>query len=131
MPIDFEFALVCDDARREDNGKLFLIGVYGTNMLVPSFPAALVVALAMGVSATESTELQTDLRVLLDEKEILSGSGQMRAQLPGRQIFPVKNLLIQVESAGTLHFQIRPKEGEWQTLCSMPITLQPKTDAST
>jgi hypothetical protein len=41
--------LVCDDIRTEDNGKPMLIGVYSGDILVPDFPANLVLALFIGI----------------------------------------------------------------------------------
>jgi len=36
-----EYIVVCDQARIEDNGKTLLIGVYGTAVVVDTFPAIL------------------------------------------------------------------------------------------
>lgn len=38
MPLTHEYTLLCDDVRREDNGKLLLIGMYTPNILVPMLP---------------------------------------------------------------------------------------------
>jgi hypothetical protein len=39
-PVKFASVIVCDDIRREDNGKALLIGAYAGDILVPQFPAA-------------------------------------------------------------------------------------------
>lgn len=36
-----EVALICDDIRKEDNGKLLFVGVYSDTMTVLEFPATL------------------------------------------------------------------------------------------
>ena len=40
-PLKITIALLCDDVRREFNGKELLIGVYGNRIILPSFPMAL------------------------------------------------------------------------------------------
>jgi hypothetical protein len=38
MPITARYILVCDDVRREDNGKMMVIGLYLPDMIVPQIP---------------------------------------------------------------------------------------------
>jgi hypothetical protein len=38
MPITAKYILVCDDFRREDNGKFIIIGLYTPDMTVPQIP---------------------------------------------------------------------------------------------
>jgi len=38
MAITEKYIIMCDDFRREDNGKLLLVGMYITDMTVPSLP---------------------------------------------------------------------------------------------
>jgi hypothetical protein len=41
MAITAKYILVCDDFRREDNGKFIIIGLYTPDMLVPQIPFAM------------------------------------------------------------------------------------------
>jgi hypothetical protein len=41
MAITARYAIVCDDVRREDNGKLLFLGVYTPDMAVPQIPFAM------------------------------------------------------------------------------------------
>jgi hypothetical protein len=41
VPVDIKSAIICDDIRREDNGKMLFIGVYVGEILVAEFPIAL------------------------------------------------------------------------------------------
>jgi hypothetical protein len=43
--------IVCDDIRREDNGKEIIIGVYSGSIVVPQFPATLLLSLWVGLEA--------------------------------------------------------------------------------
>lgn len=41
IPLDIREVIVCDDIRREDNGKAILIGVYYGHIVLRQFPATL------------------------------------------------------------------------------------------
>ncbi len=38
---EIAFGILCDGVRREDNGKLILLGVYGRNIMIQDFPGNL------------------------------------------------------------------------------------------
>jgi len=38
MPITAKYILICDDVRREDNGKIIIVGMYIQDMIVPQLP---------------------------------------------------------------------------------------------
>ena len=38
MPLNHKYTLVCDDVRREDNGKLIVVGMYTPGITLPKFP---------------------------------------------------------------------------------------------
>ena len=40
-PVKLDYAILCDDIRKEDNGKMMLIGIYSGDILVPTFPSKL------------------------------------------------------------------------------------------
>lgn len=67
-PIKFDSVIVCDDIRREDNGKALLIGVYAGDILVPRFPAAMQLSFYIigsarkGVAATMEFRIQHTLQ---------------------------------------------------------------------
>jgi hypothetical protein len=43
-PFDMRAVVVCDDIRREQNGKALIIGVYGGDIVLPDLPATLTLA---------------------------------------------------------------------------------------
>lgn len=56
-------ALICDEIRREDNGKAFLIGVYGGDIVPLSFPAVMSVCLYL---VGESNEEKFSVNVMIE-----------------------------------------------------------------
>jgi hypothetical protein len=131
MPTRIEFGIVCDDARREDSGKLIFIGVYANNIVVPSFPAVLVLCFVIGVHVDVTTETNAKIRVILNDKELYGGNGKMTASLPGRHLFPLKNVLVELEQSGMLRFEMSVEDGDWQTVCEMPVGTHPISASST
>jgi hypothetical protein len=121
------FGFICDDVRREDNGKLLFIGTYGSQILVPSFPATIVVALVASWEVTETVDVAASFQVLLKGNKIQGGSGRLRASGSGNHFFPLKNLLIEAQEAGDLDFQIRLGDGDWQSACVQPIAIKAST----
>jgi hypothetical protein len=54
--IDIDFAFICDEVRREDNGKLLIIGVYTNDIIVMNFPVNLLLAVVVGFNVDEPIE---------------------------------------------------------------------------
>ncbi len=55
--------LVCDDIRREVNGKLILIGIYSDSIIVGAFPAALKLRYYVEYLLNESTQTELHFRI--------------------------------------------------------------------
>lgn len=66
-------AIFCDEIRREDNGKLILLGVYLDDLLVPKFPALLPgLSIAVVLSGpSEERPKSIGVRVYRDEELLL------------------------------------------------------------
>ncbi len=115
-----EYTLVCDDTRREDNGKLILIGVYGANILVSSFPAALTLSLVSFIRSDSTFEAANAVRAVLDGETLTEGGGVFRIQ-PGRGISVIPTLPLTVPHAGEVIFEQKIGEDDWQTLVRVPV----------
>jgi hypothetical protein len=64
-------ATFCDDIRREEGNKLSYMGVYGGNLLVPSFPQVLPkLCIAIRMTTSPSPPGQLIFRLLKDEEII-------------------------------------------------------------
>lgn len=70
LPIDIKQVLVCDDVRREDNGKLLIIGMYIGDILLAKFPETLKVSFWLqGINRPEVVDREVEFKVTLDELE--------------------------------------------------------------
>ena len=56
--------LLCDDVRKEDNGKEFLIGVYSGNILLSELPTNLIVCLWLLAETRIAGDVEKEIRFL-------------------------------------------------------------------
>lgn len=126
--LSIKYAVICDDIRREDNGKQILIGVYSEDIIVSSFPAQLNLAMWLQCKAENSGEVNFDFRALRDgNDEIFKGSAKIQVPTADKLLsIAVTPLIVQIISPGTLTFQVRQHQGRWQTVKKMGVGASPK-----
>jgi hypothetical protein len=113
--------ILCDAQRREDNGKLFLIGVYAANILVQTFPTNLMVSCVAIVESLKAGEFDIEFETLLDNKVQGSGKGKLGTSEPGTSLLTIQNIVLNNLTPGTLKFRLREPNKSWQTILEMPI----------
>ena len=124
------FGVLCEDVRREDNGKLFFLGVFGESVLVSGFPASLTFANPVWFALDEPFDGFVWSQVLLDDTKIAGVKGVARIP-PGQPLMSIQPIPLQVPKEGVLSFQLKfSEESEWQTALSIPIRLSPSARAS-
>jgi hypothetical protein len=116
--IEFRTALVCDDVRREDNGKDIIIGVYSDTIVVASFPAPLQLAFWLQFSANDLTEnLPVSFRLIGDEDvKFAEMTGGMRTFRKGLGSIAVGPIPLALQVATKLRFQTKLPNEDWKTL---------------
>jgi hypothetical protein len=119
--IDIEFAFICDEVRREDSGKLLIIGVYTYDILVINFPVSLVLTVVVSFNIDAPIETDFELKVSHNGKVMGGGKGHFNLQkstIIGLPKIPLQN----ISGPGELKFEIRFGDGAWQTLRKTPIS---------
>ena len=118
-------ALVCDDVRREDNGKEILIGVYTGAIVVPKLPASLPLSLWLHLQTRGSGEMKLEFRVIGPAaKELAHGEamvGFAESDQPASLALPKLPLVLDAE--GMLEFQWRQNGADWSTLARKKVKL--------
>jgi hypothetical protein len=112
---DVEYAILCDDVRREDNGKLIFIGVYSHALTLQVFPATLSLQLVIGVMPKRKGNVSIEVRGLLDGALSVGMTGSI--SLGGTTIEPVAipPLPFAIPHAGKLKFEMREgASSEWK-----------------
>jgi hypothetical protein len=110
MPITARYVLVCDDVRREDNGKIIILGLYLPDMAVPQIPF-------ITPSLTFFCNLESDrpgnfsMRVRLRHEDTGRNIAEALAMLPVVDpmqpiVCPIKFGNVQINSAGLYSFSI-------------------------
>jgi hypothetical protein len=123
--VQFRYGVICDDVRREDNGKLLIIGVYSGYIIVQQLPATLLLSLVIAAEVDSSYEIPIELRVKFNKRVIRTGKGTIRMERAGLGLTMAKGLLLDdLKESGLLTFQARPSQGRWATLCT--AFLEPK-----
>lgn len=119
-----DYAIVCDQVRREENGKLFLIGVYGGNIVVPTVPAILPVCLALRLRANKAGMFPISVRVTLKANDIMSVSGEFGANDLNWSLVGTPPLLLNIGAEGDLVFQIRDMPtADWVSVMTLPVVV--------
>lgn len=121
MSIRVNYGVVCEDIRREDNGKLFLIGVYGKDIRARAMPATLVLSLYANVAADETFSGEIEFRCLVNG-EISSGSkGNLVITETGDSAIIFPAVPVVVPTASLLEFQLLMPNQGWITITTIPV----------
>src|SRR3546814_898006 len=121
-----EYALFCDDVRREETGKFIFIGVYTNGLVVPRYPVSIHLAFFIHATHERAGELPFEFRVMYLPGDLQIFSGEATATLtqtadgPGSLdlSFPFQ---FQAQRDGHLSLQLRQGEGRWDELSRLPV----------
>ena len=114
---------LCDDVRRENNGKLIAIGIYGNRIFVGNFPCVLNLMAFVNVSVDTAGEQRFKTRLLVDDEtrsEVEIASDTVWA---GSDWYPVPVGPIGFEKPSTIHLQWKSEGGKWKSFASVPIEI--------
>lgn len=72
-------AILCDEIRREDNGKLLLLGVYTGDLIVPTFPHPMLLTYVVFLNGGHVGDIDWTFEVMLGDTTFatLHAGGQM------------------------------------------------------
>lgn len=113
----FGAVIVCDEVRREENGKEILLGVYSGHIVVPTFPAKLRVAVWAEIFPDRFGKMavwfryragDASLPPIDGELEVLDLSGPISVALPTMEIA--------FQHATTLEIEASENNQVWQSL---------------
>jgi len=130
-PVKLDYAVLCDEIRKESNGKLFLIGVYTGDILVSDFPAQLALSALLHGFAYEKGEYLFEIRYRLafadSEKTVVQAKGKIQAQrsAPSEVSIPALRVPIEIVEPARLDLAYRLSGGRWKTILSKTIRLNP------
>lgn len=118
-----EVALICDDIRREDTGKLIAIGLYGADARFTSFPTDFNFKLLAGLRAETPQELRFQARAKAGRKQLSAGRGKLVFGETGYALMAIGPIICHFEQPTTLSVQLKLGDGRFRTVAQLPIVL--------
>lgn len=126
ITFDAQTVIVCDDIRREDNGKSILIGVYNASILVQQFPYALGIAFWLQGMPSDGGAGKIGVKISAGEAVFVNNVAPISfvtKELSSIAIGPIPCFFSQ---ASELKLEIRSRETEpWVTVKTIQIARQP------
>ena len=127
--IKIKFAFLCDDTRKEDNGKLIFIGAYNSSMIVQNFPAAHILCLVMNIHADEAVETSIGFRIFFNEHPIAEG-GSVINLMKGANFSVFPGVPLNFERPGLVAFQAKFGQADWEEIISIEVIPSQTSNAS-
>jgi hypothetical protein len=124
-----KYGVFCDDARREDNGKIFLIGIYGSSILFEKFPASIQISAALFCDISLDANAEISVRMMLDDEQLTLANGIVSAEKSSDGIVLLPKIPITLAKEGALKLQLKFADEEWATIIQRPVTVMPKKPA--
>ena len=122
MALQIHYGLVCDEVRREDNGKLILIGVYGTNIQLSEATAHLALTCVLLATASEAREIDIEFEALFNGAKVSGGGGGITVSREGDSIIGLPPILFSnLTPGGNVEFRIKQDGSDWKTVRSIPV----------
>lgn len=118
LPFKVVAAVLCDDIRQEQNSKHILIGVYNGGVVVPSFPAQLIICWWLQILPNEVGKFEIDVQLIKDNKDVLVKAG-IGIELIAKEWAAMALPKIPIQLHGEGHLQLQMKktsESDWETI---------------
>jgi len=124
--VEIKYVLVCDDVRREDNGKEILIGVYSSDIQTTVFPSNLALVFWMELVTKKPGRHRIDIRVIgPNNTHLVQGTGELQGlheEIIGS--LALGPLSMQIQSEGEIRLELREPRGEWLEVKRIPVRLR-------
>jgi hypothetical protein len=134
MAIKHKYTLICDEVRKEDNGKLMLIGLYQKVITLPQIPFVLPSLTFFQVLETDrpgSWTLKIRLQHLESGKNLIEGNGQMTFAQVGEGVNNLRFGNVTLVAPGSYNFvmEIDKQENDpiivpFEVVLNIPQTMQ-------
>lgn len=105
MTVSFSHAVLCDDIRREENGKFLIIGMYTGGFAPQRFPLIIQPAFAIWARADEVGIYNLDFQIFLEPNHHAEGGINVEVEIndPDEPLFvPIKGPPINIGGPGKL-----------------------------
>ena len=133
QPVEVDYAIVCEDIRKEHNNKMMLSGIYTGAILVAGFPAVLRLALWFHAKAKVpgQYDLQIKLQITSQSDKPVTSIGKMSITASENPLgneagFGVQGVLVNFKGPGTFTVYCRiGGTSAWKKMLEKAVSLLP------
>lgn len=119
--IDIVSLVVCDEIRKEDNGKAILIGVYSGDILVNELPIQIGISLWVHLNVSGPGEIPFEFRFVGIKSAVSELSGNANIKGAGAAIISTPPIPVLLESEGELKIEMKYGDSDWRLVRSLEI----------
>jgi hypothetical protein len=120
--LDIKWAILCDDVRIENNGKLIFIGIYQSVITVSEFPTQIMSRIVFGIDIKQPGEHIVELKIEFGQKEIAGGTIGLEADGTGPNMLPSPAIPLRLQEAGLMRIMAKLKgQRRWLTLLNIDV----------
>lgn len=125
--ITVDHVLICEDIRREDNGKQIVIGLFAGDIKVSRLPVDLRLAFLVRGKSSKKGPNNIELRLLdSNNSPIVEGQSELNVQKPNSLFsMSMPPVIVQIVPEGVMKFQMRQPGTRWKTVQETLIKLGP------
>lgn len=116
-------AFICDQVRFEQNGKLFVIGMYSGSVIFPGFPALAQFTLVCLLPSPEGRRQPVVVRGFAEDTQIVEVKGELSGPVNAPVWVPVQLPPLNFEAPVLLSFRVKVGDGEWAEVLAVEILL--------
>lgn len=120
-------ALLCDDARKEANGKDLLIGVYSGSILVKELPTKFTFCIWLELATKGHGQVPLEIRVLDSRGKQITGGRltlNVKDEGEGSGSVAVPGMPLNIKKEGSIRIQWRNPGSRWKTVLTKEVRLQ-------
>jgi hypothetical protein len=117
-----DFALICDEILREENGKLVVVGVYGTDLVVPKMPATVRLSVLVSIRSASAGIASFGVRLLRGRQPIVDVGADFQFDAANeRGLWSMGGILVTLGACTTLDLQVRVAGGRYRSYYRLPV----------
>jgi hypothetical protein len=121
----FRAVILCEDIRREDNGKHFVAGIFANNVEYPAFPANSYFRLYVEFFELELRERSLDFQWKVNGELIVGVKGSVEMTEPGIVPISLPPVMLNFEAPGKLTVDVIIDEEKPATILERNVVVQP------
>jgi hypothetical protein len=126
MAITHKYTILCDEVRKEDNGKILIIGMYMGIITVPQLPfvlPSLTFFMIMDSDRPGHWGMKLKLQHLETGRILAEARGGIVCSAPGPALLPVKFGAVQLQAVGPYNFSVEVEEHHEPIITDFSVSL--------